>query len=50
MLDVIRYAKHVYYDKKRDWNKIVERAMAKNFSWVSSAKKYEELYDRVLGW
>jgi len=49
MLDVIRYAKHVYYDKKRDWNKIVERAMAKNFSWVSSAKKYEELYDRVLG-
>jgi DNA gyrase subunit A len=27
-----------------------DRAMAKDFSWVSSAKKYEELYDRILGW
>ena len=50
MLDMVRYAKHVYYDQKREWNKIVDRAMAKDFSWVSSAKKYEELYDRVLGW
>ena len=29
---------------------IVDRAMAKDFSWVTSARKYEELYDRVLGW
>ncbi len=50
MLDMVRYAKSVYYGKKREWNKIVDRAMAKDFSWVSSAKKYEELYDRVLGW
>ena len=27
MLGTIRYAEHIYYDKKRDWNKIVERAM-----------------------
>ena len=50
MLDMVRYAKSVYYDKKREWNKIVDRAMAKDFSWVTSARKYEELYDRVLGW
>ena len=41
--DMVRYAKHVYYNRKRDWNKIVDRAMAKDFSWVSSARKYEEL-------
>ena len=50
MLDTVRYAKHVYYNKKREWNKIVDRAMAKDFSWSGSARKYEELYDRVLGW
>ena len=50
MLDAVRYAKNVYYNNKREWNKIVDRAMAMDFSWVSSARKYEELYDRVLGW
>ncbi len=44
MLDTINYAKDVYYNKKREWNKIVDRGMAKDFSWNSSADKYEELY------
>lgn len=50
MLSVIRYAKSVYYEKKREWNKIIDRGMAKDFSWNNSARKYEELYNRVLGW
>ncbi len=50
MLDAVRYAKNVYYNNKREWNKIVDRAMARDFSWSGSARKYEELYDRVLGW
>ena len=50
MLDAVRYAKHVYYNNKREWNKIVDRAMTTDFSWSGSARKYEELYDRVLGW
>ena len=45
MLGTIRYAEQIFYDKKRDWNKIVERAMRKDFSWKASAKKYEELYN-----
>lgn len=45
MLETIRYAEHIYYDKKRDWNKIVERAMKEDFSWKRSAKEYEKLYD-----
>lgn len=47
MLGIIRYAEHVYYDKKREWNKIVDRGMAADFSWTASAKKYEELYNRL---
>lgn len=44
MLNAIRYAKDVYYNHKREWNKIVDRGMAKDYSWTSSAKQYEELY------
>ncbi len=49
MLGTIRYAEHVYYDRKRDWNKIVDRAMAADFSWSVSAKKYQEMYDWLIG-
>ena len=48
MLHTIRYAEQVYYDKKRDWNRIVERAMQADFSWSASARKYEELYSQML--
>lgn len=49
MMNTINYAKHVFYNKKREWNKIVDRGMLKDFSWTSSAKKYEKLYDNLLG-
>lgn len=45
MLGTVRYAERIYYDKKRDWNKIVERGMQKDFSWNNSARLYEQLYD-----
>ncbi len=47
MLDTIRYAKRVYFDNKREWNKIIDRGMAMDFSWNNSARKYEELYRRM---
>jgi starch synthase len=47
MLDTIRYAERIYYDKKRDWNKIVERGMQKDFSWNNSAREYERMYDEL---
>ena len=47
MMAAVRYAEKIYYDKKRDWNKIVERAMKKDFSWNNSARQYEELYDSL---
>ena len=50
MMNTINYAKHVYYNNKREWNKIVDRGMLKDFSWTSSAGKYEKLYDNLLGY
>lgn len=47
MLGAIRYAECIYYDKKREWNKIAEQGMRKDFSWKNSAKQYEALYDSI---
>lgn len=47
MLGIINYAKRIYYDKKEAWRGIMHRGMRANFSWHTSAKKYEELYDRL---
>lgn len=49
MLNTVRYAERIYYDKKREWNKIVDRAMLADFSWEVSAKKYQEMYDWLIG-
>jgi glycogen synthase len=49
MLHTIRYAEHIYYKKKREWNKIVDRAMTADFSWNASANKYQEMYDVLIG-
>ena len=47
MLATIRYAKSIYYDRRREWNKIIDRAMARDYSWNTSAKRYENLYYRL---
>ncbi len=49
MLRTIRYAEQVYYDRKREWNKIIDRGMAADFSWEKSALKYQEMYDWLIG-
>ena len=49
MLGSVRYAKYIYYNKRREWNKIIDRDMAADFSWASSAKQYEEMYNWMLG-
>lgn len=47
MLDTVNYAKSVYYNNKREWNKIVDRGMLTDYSWKTSALKYQELYDSL---
>ena len=49
MLSTIRYAERIYYDRKRDWNKIIDRGMAMDFSWGASALKYQAMYDWMIG-
>ena len=44
MLGTIREAEALYYDNKREWNKMVDRAMKVDFSWRVSAQKYQEMY------
>ncbi|MDO5695757.1 MAG: glycogen synthase GlgA [Eubacteriales bacterium] len=45
MLGMIRYAMHIYYNKKRAFNRMIDRAMARDYSWHQSARAYERLYD-----
>ncbi len=45
--DSIKRAREIFRDPPR-WNGLVERAMARDFSWKVAAKKYEELYADIL--
>lgn len=47
MYQTIRYAHSVYVAKRREWNKMVDRAMAADFSWKASADKYAEMYNWI---
>lgn len=49
MLNVVNYSKHIFYDRKRYWNQIVDRGMEKDFSWNSSKFRYEGLYNYLIG-
>ncbi len=49
MLYIINYSKHIYYDRRRQWNFMVERGMEKDFSWNASKFRYEGLYNYLLG-
>ena len=50
LLATINYAKRVYFDMRDKWNRMAQRGMRTDFSWHTAAKKYEDLYGRVLGW
>ncbi len=50
MLAALRYAEEIYYYKRREWNKIVDRGMLADYSWEVSAKKYQEMYDWLIGY
>lgn len=49
MLGIINYAKHIFFDFKKDWNKMIDRGMANDYSWSASKHKYEDLYNYLIG-
>ena len=44
----IDWALYVYRCRKDDWKKMIRAAMTKDLSWKESARKYQELYGKVL--
>ena len=48
MMHVIQYAYQVFVGQKKQWEALMKRAMEKDFSWNASAKKYEELYEKLI--
>lgn len=48
MMSIINYAKGTYYNNRKAWNVMVERAMRKDYSWNASAREYEALYNSLL--
>ena len=50
LINTINYAKKVFFDNRKAWDDMVRRAMTADYSWNTSAKKYEELYYRITSW
>lgn len=45
---VVGWAVSTYYDRRAHINKMIQSAMAQNFSWKKSAKQYELVYQRAI--
>ncbi len=46
--DAIKRARQIFRDR-RLWTRLMKRAMARNFSWDASARRYEALYRELVG-
>ena len=46
---VYEYMALQYYDYKDRWSMLVRNAMKYDVSFAASARKYEDLYNKVLG-
>ncbi|MCR4781836.1 MAG: glycogen synthase [Lachnospiraceae bacterium] len=49
LLNTVNYSKHIFFDKKAEWNRMVERGMKKDYSWTHQKASYEELYHYLIG-
>ena len=48
MLYTLRRALHFYYDDEKAFDRIIRNAMAEDYSWAQSAKKYESIYEELI--
>jgi starch synthase len=46
--DSIKRAREIFHDKPT-WTALMERAMARDFSWAEAAARYESLYAELAG-
>jgi starch synthase len=49
MMNIIWYAMNIYYDRKDEWNNIIDNGMAVDYSWNVSADKYIKMYQELTG-
>lgn len=49
MYNTVMFAHSVYVDHRTSWNQMIGRAMAQDFSWHTSAHKYQDMYDWLIG-
>ncbi len=47
LLNTINYSKKVFFDYPENWEKMRVRAMEQDYSWDTSAKIYEDLYNQI---
>ena len=48
MLHTINYSKQVYFDMPIKWQQMMLRGMTTDYSWNSSQKQYEELFESLM--
>lgn len=48
MMHVIQYADEIYRNQKSKWNDLILRAMKTDYSWNASARRYENMYERLI--
>lgn len=49
MVNVINYSKYIFFEQRKIWNNMVKRGMKKDLSWGVSKKRYEEIYNTLIG-
>jgi starch synthase len=47
MLHTVRRAIHFYHENET-WNHLVQKVMRQDYSWLQSAKEYNEIYEKLL--
>ncbi len=48
MVNEIKNAVWTYYDRRADWEALVQNALNSKFTWDESAKKYTDVYHEIL--
>ena len=49
LINTVNYSKYIYFEQPELWDHMVTRAMEKDLSWGVSKKRYEELYNTLIG-
>ena len=49
LINTVNYSKYIYFEQPEIWDHMITRAMEKNLSWGVSKRRYEELYNTLIG-